>query len=254
MALKSAIEWTESTWNPVTGCTKISPGCKHCYAERMAKRLQAMGQENYRNGFQLTLQSHMLELPLRWKKPQTIFVNSMSDLFHKNVSLDYIQQVFDVMRRASWHRFQLLTKRADRIAALDQHLLWAPNIWMGVSVENGKYRSRIDHLRATRATIKFLSLEPLLGPLQELDLRGIDWVIVGGESGPKARPMDPAWAKDLRDQCWRAKVPFFFKQWGGKNKKQAGRLLDGRTWDQMPASPATFACSGGISATYGAVR
>ena len=236
MGLKSAIEWTESTWNPVTGCTKISPGCKHCYAERMAERLQAMGQENYRNGFALTLQPHMLELPLRWKKPQTIFVNSMSDLFHKDVPLDYIQRVFDVMRLADWHRFQVLTKRADLVAALDPKLEWASNIWMGVSVESDKYRSRIDDLRTTGAKLKFLSLEPLLGPLHDLDLRGMDWVIVGGESGPGARPMDPAWATDLRDQCKRAKVPFFFKQWGGTNKKQAGRVLDGRTWSQMPVA------------------
>jgi len=237
VGLKSAIEWTEATWNPVTGCTKISPGCKHCYAERMAERLQAMGQDNYRNGFRLTLQPHMLELPLRWKKPQTIFVNSMSDLFHKDVPLDYIQRVFDVMRRAHWHRFQVLTKRSERLAQLDPKLEWAPNIWMGVSVESDKYRSRIDDLRTTRALLKFLSLEPLLGPLHSLDLRDISWAIVGGESGPKARPMDPAWAIDLRDQCRRAKVPFFFKQWGGKNKKQAGRLIEGRTWDQMPNDP-----------------
>ena len=254
MGLKSAIEWTESTWNPVTGCTKISPGCKHCYAERMAVRLQAMGQENYRNGFELTLQPHMLELPLRWKKPQTIFVNSMSDLFHADVPLGYIQRVFDVMRRASWHNFQLLTKRADRLAALDANLPWAANIWMGVSVESNRYRFRIDQLRATRAMLKFLSLEPLLGPLQDLDLCGIDWVIVGGESGPEARPMNPAWAKDIRDQCRRAKVSFFFKQWGGKNKKQAGRVLDGRTWDQMPASPGRSSSSAGITAVYGAAK
>lgn len=237
MGLKSAIEWTESTWNPVTGCTKISPGCKHCYAERMAQRLQAMGQENYRDGFELTLQPHMLELPLQWKKPQTIFVNSMSDLFHNDVPLWYIHCVFDVMRRANWHRFQVLTKRADRLAELNPELQWAPNVWMGVSVESDKYRPRIDKLRATGAMLRFLSLEPLLGPLHDLNLRGIDWVIVGGESGPNARPMDPAWAMDLRDQCKRAEVPFFFKQWGGKNKKQAGRLLEGRTWDQMPTEP-----------------
>ncbi len=234
MAQGSGIEWTEATWNPVTGCDKLSPGCKHCYAERMAERLQAMGQENYRNGFELTLQPHMLELPLRWKKPQTIFVNSMSDLFHKDVPLEYIQRVFEVMRRADWHCFQVLTKRADRLAQLAPELQWAPNIWMGVSVESDEYRFRIDELRSTGAKIKFLSLEPLLGPLEDLDLSGIDWVIVGGESGPGARPMDPAWARDLRDQCRRAKVPFFFKQWGGTNKKQAGRVLEGRTWDQMP--------------------
>jgi protein gp37 len=240
MAQGSSIEWTESTWNPVTGCTKISPGCKHCYAERMAERLQAMRQQNYRNGFELTLQPQMLDLPLRWKKPQTIFVNSMSDLFHQDVPLEYIQRVFDVMRRAHWHRFQVLTKRADRLAELDPKLSWAPNIWMGVSVESDRYRTRINELRATRAMLKFLSLEPLLGPLHDLDLRGIHWVIVGGESGPNARPMDAAWATDLRDQCRRAQVPFFFKQWGGKNKKQTGRLLEGRTWDQMPASMARW--------------
>jgi len=234
MAQGSGIEWTESTWNPVTGCTKISPGCRYCYAERMAERLQAMGQANYANGFQLTLQPHMLELPLKWKKPQTIFVNSMSDLFHENVPLAYVQQVFDVMARANWHRFQVLTKRAERLEALSLSLKWTSNIWMGVSVENDDHRPRIDHLRRTGAHIKFLSLEPLLGPLPNLDMTGIDWVIVGGESGPKARPMHPAWVIDLRDQCRGAKVSFFFKQWGGKNKKQAGRVLDGRMWDQMP--------------------
>lgn len=234
MAQGSAIEWTESTWNPVTGCTKLSPGCKFCYAERMAERLQAMGQENYRSGFRLTLQPQMLDLPLRWRKPQTVFVNSMSDLFHEDVPFEYIVRVFEVMRRAHWHRFQVLTKRSERLAELDQKLEWAANIWMGVSVENDKYYSRIDDLRRTRAKIKFLSLEPLLGPLHNLDLRGIDWVIVGGESGFGARPMDPSWAFDLRDQCRRVSVPFFFKQWGGKNKKVAGRVLDGRTWDEMP--------------------
>ena len=234
MAQGSGIEWTESTWNPVTGCTKVSPGCKFCYAERMAERLQAMGQANYRDGFRLTLQPHMLELPLRWKKPQTIFVNSMSDLFHKDIPLDYVLRVFDVMRRAHWHNFQVLTKRSERLAELAPRIDWAPNIWMGVSVESDAYRFRIDDLRATNAMLRFLSLEPLLGPLPDLDLRGIDWVIVGGESGPLARPMDAGWVVDLRDQCRQAKVQFFFKQWGGKNKKRAGRLLEGRTWDQMP--------------------
>lgn len=236
MSLSSGIEWTESTWNPVTGCDKVSPGCKFCYAERMAERLQAMGQPNYANGFELTLQPHMLELPLRWRKPQTIFVNSMSDLFHKDVPLSYIQQVFDVMRRAHWHRFQVLTKRADRLARVDEDLSWTSNIWMGVSVETAQYIDRIDQLRTTHATIKFLSLEPLLGPLPALDLRSIDWVIVGGESGPSARRMDPAWVAEIRDQCIAAHVPFFFKQWGGRNKKKAGRVLDGRTWDEMPFS------------------
>lgn len=234
MAQGSDIEWTESTWNPVTGCTKVSPGCKYCYAERMAERLQAMGQANYINGFQLTLQPHMLALPLKWKRPQTIFVNSMSDLFHEHVPLGYIQKVFDVMSKANWHRFQVLTKRAERLEELSSSLNWASNIWMGVSVENGDHRQRIDHLRRTGAHIKFLSLEPLLGPLPDLNVTDIDWVIVGGESGPKARPMHPEWVIDLRDQCRRAKVPFFFKQWGGKNKKQAGRVLDKRVWNEMP--------------------
>ena len=235
MAHGSDIEWTESTWNPVTGCTKISPGCKHCYAERMAERLQAMGQRNYRNGFALTLQPHMLALPLQWKKPQRIFVNSMSDLFHEDVPLAYIREVFGVMRRASWHRFQVLTKRAERLEHLGAQLDWTDNVWMGVSVESDAYRERIDHLRKTNARVKFLSLEPLLGPMRDLNLNGIDWVIVGGESGPGARPVDPGWVIGLRDQCRQAQTPFFFKQWGGTNKKRTGRLLDGRTWDEMPA-------------------
>jgi protein gp37 len=202
----------------------------------MAERLRAMGQRNYRNGFALTLQPHMLELPLRWKKPQTIFVNSMSDLFHDDVPVSYINQIFDVMRRAAWHRFQVLTKRSRRLAELSSQFEWTPNIWMGVSVENEKYRYRIDDLRSTRAAVKFLSLEPLLGSLENLDLKNIDWVIAGGESGPRARPIDPAWVTDLRDQCGSANVPFFFKQWGGRNRKQAGRVLEGRTWDQMPSA------------------
>jgi protein gp37 len=234
MAKKSSIEWTESTWNPVTGCTKVSAGCKHCYAERMAERLMAMGQPNYVNGFNVTIHPHMLELPLRWKKPQAVFVNSMSDLFHEDVPLDYVKRIFDVMRKAYWHRFQVLTKRSGRLAELDSELSWTPNIWMGVTVEMDQYRSRIDDLRATGAHLKFLSLEPLLGPLPDLDLKGIDWVILGGESGPKARPMAPEWVRDLRDQCCRARVPFFFKQWGGTNKKKTGRLLEGRTWDELP--------------------
>lgn len=235
MALGSEIEWTQSTWNPVTGCSKISSGCKNCYAQRMAVRLQAMGQPNYRNGFDLTLQPQMLELPFKWKRPQNIFVNSMSDLFHEKVPLEYIQQVFDVMGRAFWHSFQLLTKRSDRLKRVSHLLPWAENIWMGVSVENADVRYRIDHLRACDAHVKFLSLEPLLGPLPSLDLNGIDWVIVGGESGPKARPVDVRWVVDIRDQCIKNNVPFFFKQWGGYNKKKAGRLLEGRTWDEMPA-------------------
>lgn len=234
MAAGSSIEWTEATWNPVTGCTKVSPGCKHCYAERMAHRLEAMGQANYRNGFRLTLQPQMLELPLRWHRPRTIFVNSMSDLFHKDVPPEFVGRVFDVMRRASWHTFQVLTKRADRLRTLDERIEWAPNIWMGVSIENEKYLGRANQLRETRAQVKFLSLEPLLGPLRGLDLRGIDWVIVGGESGPGARPMLVAWVTEIRDRCRDARVPFFFKQWGGPRKNRTGRLLDGRLWDEMP--------------------
>jgi protein gp37 len=234
MATSSPIEWTEATWNPVTGCDKISPGCAHCYAERMARRLRGMGQANYRNGFELTLQPQMLEHPLRWRKPRRIFVNSMSDLFHQAVPTEFIQAVFDVMRRASWHQFQILTKRADRLAALDATLFWPDNVWMGVSVENHAFVHRIDALRGTRANIKFLSLEPLLGPLPSLRLDGIDWVIVGGESGPGARPMEAHWVERIRDDCEAAGVAFFFKQWGGVFKSRTGRELDGRTWDDMP--------------------
>ena len=231
---QSKIEWTESTWNPITGCTKVSPGCKNCYAERMALRLQAMEQSNYANGFKLTLHEHMLEKPLQWKKPQMIFVNSMSDLFHKDVPLDYIQQVFDIMKRASWHTFQVLTKRSHRLLELNNDIDWTPNIWMGVSVETSRYKFRIDDLRNVDAHVKFLSLEPLLGPLPNLALKGIDWVIVGGESGPGARSIQEEWVTEIRDQCLTNHVPFFFKQWGGKNKKKAGRLLEGRTWDELP--------------------
>jgi protein gp37 len=234
MGSRSTIEWTQSTWNPVTGCTKTSPGCKHCYAERMAKRLKAMGQPNYANGFTLTLHDRALELPLRWKKPQVIFVNSMSDLFHKDVPLDFIRKTFDVMKHADWHTYQVLTKRSGRLREVGTRLPWSPHIWMGVSVETERYQARIDDLRETGAVVKFLSLEPLLGPLANLDLEGMDWVIVGGESGPGARPMDPQWVRDIRDQCREAGVPFFFKQWGGVQKKKNGRELDGRTWDEMP--------------------
>ncbi len=235
MSTNSAIEWTEATWNPLTGCTKISPGCKHCYAERMAKRLQAMGQANYVNGFQLTLHEHVLTRPLQWKKPRMIFVNSMSDLFHDDVPLPFIQQVFAVMREASWHTFQVLTKRATRLAALSDEIDWPANVWMGVSVETQKYTARIDQLRQTDAAVKFLSLEPLLGPLPSLNLTDIDWVIVGGESGPHARPVREAWVLDIRDQCQTVGVPFFFKQWGGVRKKRRGRELEGRTHDALPA-------------------
>jgi protein gp37 len=234
MGLKSGIEWTEATWNPVTGCTKISPGCANCYAERMAKRLKLMGQHHYANGFKLTIHEDAVSLPLRWKKPQVIFVNSMSDLFHKDVPDDFILRAFDVMRKASWHRFQILTKRAERLEEINKLIKWPINVWMGVSVENIDYINRIDNLRRIGARIKFISFEPLLGPVGHLNLEGIDWAIVGGESGPGARPMNPAWVIDIRNQCIDNDVAFFFKQWGGVNKKKTGRVLDGRTWDEMP--------------------
>lgn len=234
MAGDSTIEWTEATWNPVTGCTMISPGCAKCYAERMAKRLKAMGVHSYRNGFQLTLQPQTLHVPLNWRKPRTIFVNSMSDLFHEDVPTEYVRRVFEVMNEANWHTYQILTKRSERLLELSPLLDWRDHIWMGVSVENEKYVHRIDHLRKTGAKIKFLSVEPLLGPIPKLNLKKIDWVIVGGESGPGARRIDPAWVTDIRDQCTGATVAFFFKQWGGVNKKKSGRNLEGRTWDEMP--------------------
>jgi protein gp37 len=234
MAQASTIEWTEATWNPVTGCTKISPGCKFCYAERMAHRLKAMGQERYRNAFKLTLQPDALEVPLRWKTPRVIFVNSMSDLFHVDVPLEYMQQCFNVMEEASQHTFQVLTKRPDRAAELSTHLPWPKNVWMGTSVESNDYLWRVRSLREIPAAVRFLSVEPLLGPINRLPLKGIQWVIVGGESGPGARPMKVEWVRQLRDQCVAKDVPFFFKQWGGTNKKRAGRVLDGQTWDQMP--------------------
>lgn len=234
MGEKSSIEWTQATWNPLTGCTKVSPGCKNCYAERLSIRLKAMGQPNYSRGFELALHESSLDIPLHWKKPLNIFVNSMSDLFHEDVPLGFIKQVFDVMKKAHWHRFQVLTKRSKRLLDLNSQLEWAPNIWMGVSVEDQDNNYRIDHLRRMGASVKFLSLEPMLGPLDDIDLSGIDWVIVGGESGPGARPMNPLWVASVRDQCQRVGVPFFFKQWGGANKKKAGRLLDDRTWNEMP--------------------
>lgn len=235
MGARSNIEWTESTWNPLTGCTKVSPGCKHCYAERMALRLQAMGQPNYVNGFKLTMHEHMLELPLRWRKPRMIFVGSMSDLLHQDVPLEFIHKVFEVMRRASWHTFQVLTKRSRRLLELDQEINWPGNVWMGVSVENQDYMFRVDHLRQTGARVKFLSFEPLLGPLPDLDLHGINWVIAGGESGPGARPLEKEWVVDIKNQCLEAHIPFFFKQWGGVKRKRNGRVLQGRTWNEMPA-------------------
>lgn len=230
----SSIEWTEATWNPVTGCSKVSPGCKHCYAERMARRLQAMGMERYSDGFAVRLHEDLLELPLHWRRPRLIFVNSMSDLFHDEVPLVFVQRVFDVMRRATQHTFQVLTKRAERLANVAGQLPWPENVWMGVSVESDKYVWRARELLRVPASVRFLSVEPLLGPIPTLPLEGLHWVIVGGESGPGARPMAQEWVRVIRDRCEAASVPFFFKQWGGVNKKRTGRVLDGRTWDQLP--------------------
>jgi len=234
MATRSSIEWTEMTWNPVTGCTKVSQGCKHCYAERMARRLEAMGAERYRNGFRVTLHPDALDVPRRWRQPRVVFVNSMSDLFHDDVPLAYIERVFETMRECPHHTFQVLTKRSERLAELAPRLPWPRNIWMGVSVEDARVLHRIADLRQAPAAVRFLSLEPLLGPLDALSLDGIDWVIVGGESGPSARPMEKAWVTSIRKQCRAVKVPFFFKQWGGVRKDRTGRTLDGRIYDEMP--------------------
>jgi len=230
------IEWTESTWNPITGCDKVSAGCLNCYADRMAKRLKAMGLEKYKNGFELTLHEDVLEDPIKWKKPQMIFVNSMSDLFHEKVPFSFIEKIFKVMEQSPQHVFQILTKRSKRLKKLHNKLYWPENVWMGVTVENQHYKYRINDLRTTNAGLKFLSLEPLLDNLGELDLEGIDWVIVGGESGPHSRKIEEKWVLDIKAQCQSQKVPFFFKQWGGVNKKKAGRLLKGKIWDQMPSA------------------
>jgi len=235
MSTKSSIEWTETTWNPVTGCTKISHGCKFCYADRMARRLQAMGLEKYRNGFAVTIHPSALKDPLTWKKPRLVFVNSMSDLFHEDVPLSFIQSVFKTMNEASQHTFQVLTKRPSRVLEIENNLDWSPNIWLGTSIESQRWQFRLQELNKINAEVKFLSLEPLIGPLPDIPVKGIDWVIVGGESGPGARPMEPDWVREIRDVCLQEEVPFFFKQWGGVFKKRAGRILDGRTWNQMPA-------------------
>jgi len=231
---QSGIEWTDATWNPITGCTKVSPGCKHCYAERLARRLSAMGNARYRNGFAVTLQPDQLTLPLRWRRPKRIFVNSMSDLFHEMVPDSYIQRVFEIMAQGGWHTFQVLTKRSDRLLALAPRLQWSINVWQGVSVEDADHMWRIAHLQQVPAAVRFLSVEPLLGPIPKLPLEGIHWVIVGGESGGGRRPMMPGWVREIRDQCLVAGVAFFFKQWGGRTPKSSGRVLDGRTWDEMP--------------------
>ncbi len=228
------IQWTQKSWNPNTGCSKVSAGCAHCYAAVMARRLQAMGRPGYEHGFDLTLHPDRLTIPDRWRKPSLIFVNSMSDLFHEKVPLSFIRQVFATMARNPRHTFQILTKRGTRLRELADRLSWPSNVWMGVSVERAELVGRIHDLRTVPARIRFLSCEPLLGPLAGMDLQGIHWVIVGGESGPGSRPMDPAWARDIRDQCTDRGIPFFFKQWGGRMKEAAGRLLDGREWNEMP--------------------
>ena len=237
MAGSSSIEWTNMTWNPVTGCTKVSQGCKNCYAERMAKRLLAMGAARYVNGFRVTLHPDLVDLPKRWRQPRLVFVNSMSDLFHEAVPLEFIQRVFQTMRDCPQHTFQVLTKRSSRLLESSSDLIWPPNVWMGVSVEDARVLHRIDDLRLTPAVVKFLSCEPLIGPLDGMDLSNIDWVIAGGESGPRSREMNPEWARGIRDQCETSHTAFFFKQWGGVRKDLTGRELDGRHHDEMPARP-----------------
>lgn len=231
---QSSIEWTEMTWNPTTGCTKISAGCKFCYAEIMSKRLQAMGVEKYKDNFEVRTHEDSLRIPYTWKHSKVVFVNSMSDLFHKDIPLEFIKKVFAVMNENPQHVFQVLTKRAERLFEVHKELKWTHNIWMGVSVENEKVIKRINYLSKTKAKVKFLSCEPLIGPLPKLNLREIDWVIVGGESGHTPRPMNPDWVLDIQEQCKNNDVAFFFKQWGGKNKKANGRLLNGQTYDEMP--------------------
>jgi protein gp37 len=231
---KSKIEWTESTWNPTTGCDKVSTGCKFCYAETMAKRLEAMGNPRYSDGFKLTLHNDKVNEPRKKKKGGVIFVNSMSDLFHKDVTLQFIQKVFKTMNETPQHTYQVLTKRSERLAEISDELEWSDNIWMGVSIENEDFLYRMDDLKQSGAKTKFISAEPLLGPLPNINLSGIDWVIVGGESGPKSRSIEKEWVEDIQKQCNKQDVAFFFKQWGGKNKKRAGRLLNGKTYDEMP--------------------
>ena len=234
MSAKSKIEWTENTWNPVTGCTKISDGCKNCYAYTMANRLKLMGNHKYKNGFDISMHEYCLNDPLKWKKPSLVFVNSMSDLFHEDIPTEFIQKVFDIMNKASWHTFQVLTKRAERLHQLSKVLNWTPNIWQGVTVESDKYKYRIDYLREINSKIRFISFEPLIDEVRDLNLSGIDWAIVGGESGPRARKMEPEWVLNLKEECYSQNVMFYFKQWGGPNKKKTGRILLDKTWDEMP--------------------
>jgi protein gp37 len=239
MATKSTIEWTEMTWNPVTGCSKVSEGCRHCYAERMALRLRAMGNRRYVNGFEVTLHDDLVDLPRTLRQPRLIFVNSMSDLFHEDVPEEFIARVFDTMVACPQHTFQVLTKRSRRLKEMVDRLPWPKNVWMGVSVEDARVLGRIDDLRQVPAQVRFLSCEPLLGPMNDLNLEGIAWVIVGGESGPGARVMKPEWVESILKQCRRAKVAFFFKQWGGTRKDMTGRELNGRTYDELPLALAT---------------
>jgi len=234
VADKSAIEWTDATWNPVTGCTQVSPGCDHCYAMTFAKRFRGVPGHPYEQGFDFKLWPSRLELPLTWRQPRRIFVNSMSDLFHRDVPDDYIRQVFDVMVRADWHTFQVLTKRSERLSRIGQTLPWPSHIWIGVSVENAQYTWRMDHVRKVPALVRFVSAEPLIGPLPDINLDGIHWLITGGESGYGHRPCNPEWIRAIRDQCQAAGVAFFHKQWGGRTPKLGGRSLDGRTWDEYP--------------------
>jgi protein gp37 len=236
---RSAIEWTEATWNPVTGCDEVSPGCAHCYAKTFAERWRGVPGHPYEQGFDLRLWPERLDYPIRWRKPRTVFVNSMSDLFHERVPEEFIGRVFDVMARADRHTFQILTKRHERLADLADDLPWPPNIWMGVSIENRRFVHRADRLREVPAAVRFISAEPLLGPLDGLDLTGIGWLIAGGESGPRHRPVRAEWVRGLRDRCLDEGVAFFFKQWGGLRPKTGGRLLDGRTWDEKPVAPAS---------------
>ncbi len=247
MASKSDIEWTDMTWNPVTGCSKVSQGCKFCYAERMSRRLKGMRVDRYKNGFEVTLHPDLIDVPRLWQKPRRVFVNSMSDLFHENVPLQFIQSVFEVMKECPQHVFQILTKRSERLLDLSKDLEWADNIWMGVSIEDSRVIDRVRHLQAVPASVRFLSCEPLIGPVHNLPLGGIHWVIVGGESGPGARPMNSEWVDSILDQCSEASVPFFFKQWGGVRKKRAGRELHGRTFDEFPERRAVVEGQGFVA-------
>ena len=259
MADRSGIEWTEATWNPVTGCTKVSPGCAHCYAETFAERWRGIAGHPYEQGFELKLWPNRLNVPLKWARPRMIFVNSMSDIFHENVPDEFIHQVFDVMVQAERHTFQVLTKRHERLAELAPHLPWPSNVWMGVSIENRRWVRRADYLREVPAAVRFISAEPLLGPLEALDLTGIDWLITGGESGTRRRPVNAAWIRELRDRSLAEGVAFFFKQWGGQTSKAGGRTLDGREWSQLPltgvssdacqSSPTTTPANGSTPST-----